>query len=520
MSRYGRDPRHSSGDLAYGDFHDRESSSPGGRWDPERFTRERERAARARAPALIERDRYEEHDYYEPPRESRASFGGRRRENSADGFYGGETRRPSGRTAPFRFEEREREEFVFKERPKESFGPPARRRESGRYYDEEIDTFDGSVASGPITPFDRQRQSINKDFVPSPRRAPPRPGIIRRQSSLDTFDRKPLPRYGDRFREPPETIVIPTSAKRRSPPRYPERDFEDPRASFAHEEFRGYRERGISRVRRDRADASAEFVEHESFEIEEDEIEKPYPRKGKTKMPAKLVNKRAIIELGYPFEQEGETIIILKALAKEHIDEIIKISKEMNERGESRTTYVIEAPPPPQPEVIERRTEIIVAPPPPPNIPPSIRDWDDGHSAIKAGSVKGNHSSSSSPQLEIVRSPSRSRHRSRSNAASRKEVIIEEVGVSNAIGSVPEMQLVVPHRSKSTHRDERSIKAEIRALEAEKKALKYEREIEKEEKKAQRYRDRDGDVIIERVKDRGEAVKIEKDRKGRMSLVR
>ncbi len=82
------------------------------------------------------------------------------------------------------------------------------------------------------------------------------------------------------------------------------------------------------------------------------------------------------------------------------------------------------------------------------------------------------------------------------------------------------MQLVVPHRSKSTHRDERSIKAEIRALEAEKKALKYEREIEKEEKKAQRYRDRDGDVIIERVKDRGETVKIEKDRKGRMSLVR
>ena len=61
-------------------------------------------------------------------------------------------------------------------------------------------------------------------------------------------------------------------------------------------------------MRRDRADASAEFVEHESFEIEEDEIEKPYPRKGKTKMPAKLVNKRAIIELGYPFEQEVNTI--------------------------------------------------------------------------------------------------------------------------------------------------------------------------------------------------------------------
>lgn len=314
MSRYGRDPRHSSGDLAYGDFNDREGSSAGGRWDPERFTRERERAARARAPALVERDRYEEHDYYAPPRESRASLGGRRRESSADGFYPGESRRESGRSAPFRFEERERDEIIFKERPKESFGPPARRRESGRYYDEEIDTFDGSAASGPISPFDRRRQSVNKDLGPSPRRAPPRPGMIRRQSSLDTFDRKPLPRYGDRFREPPETIVIPTSAKRRSPPRYPEREFEDPRASFGQEEFRGYREREISRVRRNRADSSAERVEHETFEIEEDEMEKPYPRKGKTKMPAKLANKRAIIELGYPFEQEVRKVTILDTL--------------------------------------------------------------------------------------------------------------------------------------------------------------------------------------------------------------
>ncbi|KAI4277493.1 MAG: hypothetical protein L6R38_005436, partial [Xanthoria sp. 2 TBL-2021] len=436
MSRYGRDPRHSSGDLAYGEFNDREGSSAGGRWDPERFTRERERAARARAPALVERDRYEEHDYYAPPRESRASLGGRCRESSADGFYPGESRRESGRSAPFRFEERERDDFIFKERPKESFGPPARRRESGRYYDEEIDTFDGSAASGPISPFDRRRQSVNKDLGPLQRRAPPRPGMIRRQSSLDTFDRKPLPRYGDRFREPPETIVIPTSAKRRSPPSYPEREFEDPRASFGHEEFRGYREREISRVRRNRADSSAERVEHETFEIEEDEIEKPYPRKGKTKMPAKLANKRAIIELGYPFEQEGETIIILKALAKEHIDEIIKISKEMNERGESRTTYVIEAPPPPQPEVIERRTEIIVSPPPPPEMPASIRDWDDGHSTIKAGSVMGSRSHKGG----------HSTHGGHSVAASHKEVIIENVGESNPIGSVPQMQLVVPHR--------------------------------------------------------------------------
>lgn len=327
MSRFGRDPRRSSGDLAYGDFYERESShggggggasaGAGGRWDPERFTRERERAARGRgpapapAPALVERDVYEEHDYYQPrPSHGRASLGSRRRESSADGLYG----REGGRGAGPRFAEKDK--FVFHE----EYGPPARRRGSGRYHDDEIDTFDGSPARsthGQMVAFEDRRLSINKDLGPSPRRAPPRPGIIRRQSSLDTFDRRPLPRYGDRFKDPdgpPETIVVPASAKRISPPRYVERDFEDGRAlrpnRFADEAVGGYREREISIARRRRADSEAEFVERntfvekDTFEIEEDEREKPYPRKGKTKMPAKLVNKRAIIELGYPFEQE------------------------------------------------------------------------------------------------------------------------------------------------------------------------------------------------------------------------
>lgn len=306
MSRFGRDPRHSSGDLAYGDFYERENNSGGGRWDPERLTRERERAARTRGPALVERDRYEEHDYYErPSRENQAGFGGRRRETSTDGFYG----RESGRAAPSRFVEKDK--FVFED----TYGPPARRRESVRYREEETDSFDGSPArGGQLIPFEDRRRSINKDFGPSPRRAPPRPGgLIRRQSSLDTFDRRPLPRYAAP-REPPETIVIPQSARRRSPTRYVERDFEETRAlrpeRFDDDEFRGYREREVSIARRRRADSEARFVEQDTFvekdtfEIEEDDREKPYPRKGKTKMPARLVNKKAIIELGYPFEQE------------------------------------------------------------------------------------------------------------------------------------------------------------------------------------------------------------------------
>lgn len=58
------------------------------------------------------------------------------------------------------------------------------------------------------------------------------------------------------------------------------------------------------------------------------------------------------------------------------------------------------------------------------------------------------------------------------------------------------------------------IQAEIRALEAEKRALKYEREMEKEHRKAERLRE--GDIVIEKDRD---VIKIEKDRKGKMSLV-
>ena len=338
----------------------------GERWDPERFTRERERAERSRGPPVIERDRFEEREFFEP-RGGRGG-GGRRRESSADEFfYDGGSARGGGR-----FEEKEK--FAFEER----FAPPARRprRGPGRYYEEEIDPLEDSPDRGQMVPFEsRRRPSIHAErgYGPPSRRGPARPTFIRRQSSLDTFDRKPMPRYGDRMREPPEVIAIPASSRRRrSPPRYVERDIEEVRVAepdfYGDEEFRGYREREKSTVRRRRAGSEVEFKEKEIFrragsevefkekeifEIDEEEPEKEFPRRGKTKMPKRLVNKRAIIELGYPFEEEaslilalmgrrrlikeqGETIIILKALGKEHIDEVINISREMNEKEESK----------------------------------------------------------------------------------------------------------------------------------------------------------------------------------------
>lgn len=136
------------------------------------------------------------------------------------------------------------------------------------------------------------------------RKAPPRPGMIRRQSSLDTFDRKP--RYP---REPPEVIKVPPPRRRRSPPRY-EREVEDIRIAepdyYGDEEFRGYKEREIITEKRRRGPGG--FEEKETFEFEEEE---PFPRRGKTRMPGRLVNTRAIIELGYPFEQEASNVAAL-----------------------------------------------------------------------------------------------------------------------------------------------------------------------------------------------------------------
>lgn len=300
MSRYG-DPRSSGSNLGYGGGG---GGGGGERWDPERFARERDRVERSRGPPVIERERFEERDRFE----SRGSpqGGGWRRESAVEDFS---YNRGGGRGE--RFEERD---IVFEER----YGPPARRPRGGpqRYYDDDMESMDGSPMRGQMVPFqDRRRPSMNAErgYGPPGRRNEPRPGIIRRQSSLDTFDRKPMRRYGDRVQGPPETIVIPAGGRRRDPPRYVERDYEEEiRIAepdyYGDEDFRGYREREIETVRRRKVGDDIE-IRKEEFEVEV-EPERPFPRRGKTRMPKRLVNKRAIIELGYPFEEEVCWILI------------------------------------------------------------------------------------------------------------------------------------------------------------------------------------------------------------------
>jgi len=301
MSRYG-DFRSSAGDLGYGGGGGgrggggRGGGGGGGeRWDTERFSREREQVARSGRTIVAERDRFEERDRFARPR---GGFSGRARERSADEFYGGGG--GGGRGA--RFEERDL--FVAEEK----YGPPARRAPA-RYFEEDI-SIDVSPQRGAMVPFDQsRRQSITAErgYGPPARRGPARPSYIRRQSSLDTFDRKPMPRYVDRERE--EIIPIPLPPRRRrSPPapRYVERDFEEVRVvepePYPEEDFREIHERTTTR-RRGPAGGEYEFREKDVYE-EEEVSDHAFPRRGKTRMPKRLVNKRAVIELGYPFEEE------------------------------------------------------------------------------------------------------------------------------------------------------------------------------------------------------------------------
>jgi hypothetical protein len=175
--------------------------------------------------------------------------------------------------------------------------PLASRPRPGRYYDD-----DGDNIEGQMVKIERRRESIDdrpERYPPAPPKAPARPKFVRRQSSLDTFDRKPMPRYGDRVVQE-TTVALPP--RRRSPPRFVERDYEDIRVAepdyWGDDDFRGYKEREVvtERVRR----RDNEVVE----EVREEVVEKAFPKRGKTRMPMRLVNERAVIELGYPFEKD------------------------------------------------------------------------------------------------------------------------------------------------------------------------------------------------------------------------
>ncbi|KAL5051676.1 hypothetical protein BDW71DRAFT_202829 [Aspergillus fruticulosus] len=126
---------------------------------------------------------------------------------------------------------------------------------------------------------------------------PPRPRVLRRYSSLDTFDRLPAGRVS----ESRYSNYLPKIAPDPEPlhPRPLQQSVAESR----------YRDKVVEEV-------------------------KPYPRKGKTRIPRRLVHAHAIRELGYPYEEEDNMVIIRLALSKEQIDQVIKRSREMKHRAE------------------------------------------------------------------------------------------------------------------------------------------------------------------------------------------
>jgi len=272
--------RNSDSDLAYGDL-------PPQRWDREKF----DRYSRGGGG-------YDERDYRIQERERLGGGRGRR-------YLDIEVKDRIG--PPRRFEERER--FVEEDR----YTPTTRRR--AEFWQEPTQS---EVAKTALTPY--RRKSIVEQEIDIPIRRPPPPRLIRRQSSLDTFDRRP--RYEDQYHIPPD-VPIPLPIRRpRSPPRerdrYQEREFEEiryrdlePQSFDEYEDIRIRRERSrgpqrsksVSKsVRSASSTSSSSFEEVETIEKKKVKVE--IGKRGKTRMPKRLAHKQAIIDLGIPFEEE------------------------------------------------------------------------------------------------------------------------------------------------------------------------------------------------------------------------
>lgn len=277
------------------------------RWDRGRFDYERER----------DRDRYEDDRPY--------MRGGRAPRDHSDERF---DRRYAGR-GPY-------EENFGRERryhdDDSRFAPQMERRR--------MSPPDFDRRPPPVMEREREREYYRD---PSPRR----PGFVRRQSSLDTFDRKPLRQFyeprdelppparrediyredfrRDEFREPVREPLPPSRGL--PPPRRGRSEYDDIRVAepehYGDEHYRPYNSRLQERelVRQRRRERSRDSHTTRSHRRRSDSrssvsssrsssasggtaIRSEYPKKGKTRIPARLVSKRALIDLRYPYEEE------------------------------------------------------------------------------------------------------------------------------------------------------------------------------------------------------------------------
>lgn len=384
--------------------------------------------------------------------------------------------------------------------------------------------------------------------------SPRRPSFLRRQSSLDTYNRRPLrsvfdqreeyppparreDMYRDDYRAPPYTPIPLPKARGLPPPgRREDRLYDDYRPSEPDypldEDYRQMpervREREIirERERRDRSRESRATRTHTNRSSSRSSsssvssssaggttVHSEYPKKGKTKIPVRLVSKRALIDLGYPYVEEENTVIVQKALGQENIDELLKLSEEYNrvdeevanarssagnvveERNEERRTETGRSPAPPPPPPAP-----IVVPPPAPAPGPAVLDAAPRATETVEYVDKTVIRESSPTRSSSSWDSGHHRHRHHHHH--------------------DEGALVVVPRSRSRSRSRRDIRAEIKALERQ-LVHRPRGEVEREVVRTERLPN--GELVIyeeevERTVARPKPPRIEKDKKGRMSI--
>ncbi|KAK4199305.1 hypothetical protein QBC40DRAFT_255240 [Triangularia verruculosa] len=432
----------------------------------------------------------------------------------------------------------------------------------------------------PESEVERRSVVIDKEIryrSPSPA---PRPGrLLRRQSSLDTFDRRPrgyyereeygpparrqdhsVPPYAESHRPLPRSRALP-------PPRvYAEREYYDEihvddhyhdhpgrvhEREVIHTRLRSRSRESRTRSRRGRSRSSSRSSSSSSSGGTSLTARSEYPKKGKTRIPARLVSKRALIELGYPFVEEGNTIIVQKALGQKNIDDLLKLSDDYKKSmpapllsyPDKKVTFpgeleILAARSSAGDIIEERRTEIVeyhsTAP------PPAVH-YHHQHPPAPAGNgpiiINAQPAPAPAPPVEVVKttmireqSPARSYTTTSYGTTTSYDTSLTSRGLPTVVVDARprEVALVEPPRDTWRYDENEDLRSEIRHLE--RQLARRERSKSRHSRHGSRgdlvraERLSTGELVlyeeqIETIEEpaRG-GVRIEKDKRGRMSI--
>jgi len=399
-----------------------------------------------------------------------------------------------------------------------------------------------------LQPYKRDRErEIERDYVYDMERrreydAPPaRPGLLRRQSSLDTFDRNPPARYRREARGSLEPVrarsparsayreeeIITTPRRREEAPRTQEvTDVEIYREREVR--TRGRAKSDIRSVHSDARSSAARSSHHSvsssSRTSSPSPVRNKIGKKGHTRLPMGQFKKGAIERMGLEYTEDGDFFRINRALDKSTIDQILAMSREMREP--KVTTYQFDGDrlgPPRDTEHVETlRTEWIN--------PPSVR----GAPSVRAPSPARSHRTvrAASPIREEVTFIQQ-------QSPVPPPVIIQQQPqvVTAPFAPTAPMPMTVATTTRTTERSHADIEAEIRRLEREKEIVRLERggEVIYTDTHHHQGHHHHGHhhhnqvviqepyneyAVVQYYVERDRGVRIEKDKKGRLALVR